>query len=34
MIGALMRLVPQGSFAWLTLHEVRLSWASRSRLRS
>lgn len=31
MIKLLMRAVPQGSFAWLTLHEVRLSWASRSR---
>jgi ABC-2 type transport system permease protein len=31
MIRLMMRLVPQGSFAWLTLHEVRLSWASRSR---
>jgi ABC-2 type transport system permease protein len=31
MIRLLMRAVPQGSFAWLTLHEIRLSWASRSR---
>lgn len=31
MIGFAMRLVPQGSFAWLTLHEMRLSWAARSR---
>lgn len=33
MIGALMRLVPQGSFAWLTLHEIRLSWAARAKRR-
>ncbi len=33
MIGAIMRLVPQGSFAWLTLHEVRLALAARSRRR-
>lgn len=31
MIKLLMRAVPQGSFLWLTLHEIRLSWASRSR---
>ncbi|MES2443160.1 MAG: hypothetical protein V4574_10045 [Pseudomonadota bacterium] len=31
MIGLIMRLLPPGSFAWLTLHELRLSWASRSK---
>lgn len=31
MIGVLMRLLPAGSFAWLVLHELRLTWASRSK---
>jgi ABC-2 type transport system permease protein len=31
MIGLMMRLLPPGSFAWLTLHELRLAMASRSR---
>jgi len=33
MIGVLMRVLPPGSFGWLTLHELRLAMASRSKKR-